>query len=163
MIIRNATYFDIEEIEEIYSDARSFMRENGNMSQWTGTYPAKEDIMRDICESCLYVCVDENEILGVFFFKHGDDPTYKKIYNGKWINNDKYAVVHRIAVSKKSHGKGVAAFCLNYAFDNSGNVKIDTHRDNIPMQKALIKNGFTYCGIIHLLNGDDRLAYQKSK
>ena len=31
------------------------------------------------------------------------------------------------------------------------------------MQRVILKNGFTYCGIIHLKNGDERLAYQKAE
>ena len=42
-----------------------------------------------------------------------------------------------------------------------GNLKIDTHRDNRIMQHLLDKNGFTYCGIIYLDDGTERLAYQK--
>ena len=37
----------------------------------------------------------------------------------------------------------------------------DTHRDNTIMQHLITKHGFTYCGIILLANGDERLAYQK--
>ena len=33
------------------------------------------------------------------------------------------------------------------------NIKIDTHKDNISMQKLLEKNGFKYCGIIYLEDG----------
>ena len=40
---------------------------------------------------------------------------------------------------------------------------LDTHRDNIPMQKVLARNDFTYCGIIYLENGDERLAFNKCK
>ena len=40
--------------------------------------------------------------------------------------------------------------------------QIDTHKDNIPMQRVLLRNGFVYCGIIHLENGDERIAYQKA-
>ena len=29
------------------------------------------------------------------------------------------------------------------------------------MQYNLLKHGFTYCGIIYLQSGDERLAYQK--
>jgi hypothetical protein len=29
------------------------------------------------------------------------------------------------------------------------------------MQHNILKHGFTYCGIIYLLSGDERLAYQK--
>lgn len=41
-----------------------------------------------------------------------------------------------------------------------GNIRIDTHRDNRIMQHNILKYGFSYCGIIYLLSGDERLAYQ---
>jgi len=146
---------------QIYSSARSFMRRSGNPSQWAGVYPAEEDIRLDIELSRLYVCVEEKDILGVFCFFEGTDPTYVKIYEGSWLNDEPYGVIHRIAVAENAHGKGVAAFCFDYCHKKSGNIKIDTHRDNIPMQKALAKNGFRECGIIYLANGDERIAFQK--
>ena len=44
--------------------------------------------------------------------------------------------------------------------DVAGNLRIDTHRDNVIMRHVIDLYGFTYCGIIYLLNGDERLAYQ---
>ena len=41
------------------------------------------------------------------------------------------------------------------------NIRIDTHRDNKIMRHNIEKHCFTYCGIIYLANGDERLAYQK--
>ena len=41
------------------------------------------------------------------------------------------------------------------------NLRVDTHRDNRVMQHLLLQHGFTYCGIIHLASGDERLAYQR--
>ena len=161
MKIRNASSSDISVIMQIYSSARSFMRQTGNPSQWAGVYPAEEDIKLDIELSRLYVCTENEEILGVFCYFEGTDPTYIKIYQGNWLNDDPYGVIHRIAVAENAHGKGVAAFCFDYCHKKSGNVKIDTHRDNIPMQKALAKNGFKECGIIYLANGDERIAFQK--
>ena len=90
-----------------------------------------------------------------------DDPTYHRIDFGSWKSDAPYAVIHRIAV--KHHGKGIIDFCFNECFRLQGNLRIDTHRDNIPMQKCLIRNGFEYCGVIYLANGDERLAYQKTK
>ena len=162
MKIRLANNNDIDTIEKIYADARAFMRESGNSHQWSGIYPSRENIVSDINESCLHLCCENDSILGVFYFRIGEDVTYKTIYDGKWLNEDDYAVIHRIAVSSESRGKGVASFCFEYALNRFPNIKIDTHSDNIPMQKSLIKNGFTYCGIIHLLNGDERIAYQKA-
>ena len=144
MKIRKARTDDIAEILKIYTDARAFMRKTGNLHQWNGGYPGEDTVKNDISSDDLYLCVDdEDNILSVFFYAFGNDPTYERIYDGKWLNCDKYGVVHRIAVSENARGKGAASFSLDYALSESGNLKIDTHRDNIPMQKMLLKNGFT--------------------
>lgn len=153
----------VAEIEAIYEAARRFMRASGNMNQWTNGYPSEEVIREDIALERLYLCVDGEEILCVFCYFFGDDPTYARIYEGEWKNAGKYGVIHRIAVSERAHGKGVTAFCFDWCFDRCKSLKIDTHRDNIPMQKALQKNGFEYCGIIYLASGDERLAYQRTE
>lgn len=69
-----------------------------------------------------------------------------------------YGVIHRIAVAE--HNKGVATYCIQWCLNKFPNIKIDTHKDNIPMQKTILKNGFTYCGIIKKEDGTERLAYQ---
>ena len=33
----------------------------------------------------------------------------------------------------------------------------------VVMQHNILKHGFIYCGIIYLLSGDERLAYQKTR
>ncbi|MBQ6788677.1 MAG: GNAT family N-acetyltransferase [Clostridia bacterium] len=161
MNIRLAEEREANRIKSIYEGAVSFMRSTGNTNQWTGGYPSVEIILADIRARNLYVCEEDGTWLAVFFYRHGDDPTYRVIYDGEWLNDEKYGVIHRIAVTDAARGRGVAAHCYEYALSKSGNVKIDTHRDNLPMQHSLLKNGFTYCGIIHLENGDERLAYQK--
>ena len=50
---------------------------------------------------------------------------------------------------------------MDFCFSYDTNIRIDTHRDNKIMQHNIVKYGFTYCGIIYLLSGDERLAYQK--
>jgi RimJ/RimL family protein N-acetyltransferase len=52
---------------------------------------------------------------------------------------------------------------MDFCFAHDSNIRIDTHRDNQIMQHVILKQGFTYCGIIYLLSGDERLAYQKTK
>ena len=160
MKIRRATANELPQIMEIYARAREFMRQNGNPDQWKDNHPSIEMIREDIEQGNCYLCVSMGEIYGVFYFSEGDDPTYSYIEDGKWLNDSPYGVIHRIAVAK--HGKGVAAFCFEYALNLCGNVKIDTHADNLPMQKALAKNGFTRCGTIYLADGSPRIAYQKS-
>lgn len=159
MLIRKATFNDLPQITEIYAAARIFMAENGNKNQWGNIYPPIDVIENDIKNQKLYLCIEDNHIACVFYFAVEADPTYSTVYDGAWLNHSPYGVVHRVASSHIV--KGAARFCLNWAFDNCGNLKIDTHRDNIPMQKLLSSLGFKYCGIIHLESGDERLAYQK--
>ena len=44
---------------------------------------------------------------------------------------------------------------------NIRSIKIDTQKDNMSMQKLLIKNNFKYCGLIYLEDGSERVAFEK--
>ena len=159
MQIRKTKLEELDKVMAIYARARQFMAEHGNPNQWGTIKPAREQIITDIEQGNSYVCVENEEIAATFYYKEGVDPTYVKIYDGAWVNDALYGVVHRIASAGTV--KGAGSFCLNWAFSQCGNLKIDTHQDNIVMQNTLKKNGFVYCGIIHLEDGDERLAYQK--
>lgn len=160
MEIRKAKLEELDTIMNIFARARAFMAENGNPNQWGNNKPSRETIEEDIIHGCSYVCVENEEIAASFFYLEAEDPTYNVIENGQWLNDKKYGVVHRIASAGTV--KGAGSFCLNWAFEQCGNLKIDTHRDNVVMQNTLKKLGFSYCGIIYLLDGDERLAYQKN-
>ena len=159
MEIRKTTSGDLDKVMIIYKNARQFMREHDNPTQWSGGWPAREQIEKDIEQGTSYVCTHNGKIAGVMCFLIGNDPTYAVVEKGKWLSDDAYAVVHRIASSGEF--KGTGSFMMQWAFDNFGNVRVDTHEDNYVMQNMLKKLGYTYCGIIHLENGDPRLAYQK--
>ena len=49
---------------------------------------------------------------------------------------------------------------VQFAKERSGHLKIDTHADNLVMQNALSKEGFSRRGIIHLADGSPRIAYE---
>ena len=163
MIIRKATSADLQKIFDIYESARRFMSISGNPNQWGKTNPPRERTEADLIEDNLYVVDEDGDILAVFYYNFADDPTYKIIYDGSWLNDRPYGVIHRIAVSDAARGKGVSGICFDYAYGVCRNLKIDTHKNNIPMQRALAKHGFVKCGIIHLANGDERIAFQKSE
>ncbi len=159
MMIRNADINELSLIKDIYENAKIFMRQSGNLHQWTGNYPSEELILRDISNGNCFVCVENAEIVGVFCLFKGPDITYNKIYCGEWIDDGDYYVIHRIAV--RVHGRGVASACFDYGMAKNGHLRIDTHRENIPMQRALLKYGFQKRGIIYLESGDERIAFEK--
>ncbi len=151
----------IEETMKIYAGARRFMANHGNPGQWGDGYPPRDLIEHDIAEKCAYACMAGERIAAVFYYREGQDPTYREIFEGRWLNDLPYGVVHRIASAGIVRGAG--AFCLDWAFARCGNLRIDTHRDNLVMQSLLAGKGFTRCGIIYLPGGKERLAYQKCK
>lgn len=161
MQIRRTVETDLAQIGKIYENAKKFMRETGNPNQWNGEKPNVQTAREDMEKGVGYVAEEDGEILAVFMFTQAPDPTYAEIYDGAWLSDAPYGVIHRIAVTKP--GRGVIGLCIDECFSRCQNLRIDTHRDNLPMQRALLKRGFEYCGIIHLENGDERLAYQKIK
>jgi len=163
MQIRKTTTADLPTVMQIYADARQMMAESGNQNQWTNGHPAQALIESDIAHGTSYVCTQDatDEILAVFFLDTAPDPTYAKI-DGAWKDDDmQYGVVHRIARAREA--KGAGAFCLEWCYSQTPNIRIDTHKDNAPMIKLVGKLGYHYCGIIWLENGDERLAFQKVK
>lgn len=161
MQIEKTTPEDLDLLLKLYERARSFMAAHGNPTQWGTTYPSSALLEEDIANGNSYVCREHGNIIATFYYCFGPDSTYAQIYNGQWLNKAPYGVVHRIT----SDGtiKGTASFCLDWALRQCGNLKIDTHRNNRIMQRLLEKNGFTYCGVIYLEDGAERLAYQKQE
>lgn len=158
---RTATEADLPDILTIYENARAFMRGSGNPNQWRNHHPAVEILRDDIAKKRLYLCLENEKIAAVFCYFRGIDPTYLQIFDGTWINDHPYGVIHRIAVAQQGHG--IAQYCFHWALEQCDNLRIDTHRDNLPMQRCLEKFGFSRCGIIYLANGEDRIAYHISK
>ena len=159
MIIRKTKIADMADCDAIYAAAREYMRDAGNPDQWSGAYPNTVEILSDIAGGCGYVVEEEGEVVAVFYFAPGPDPTYATIYDGEWKSDEPYAVIHRVAV--KHHGRGIIDFIFKECFEAARHLRIDTHKDNLPMQKVLKRNGFEYCGIIHLESGAERLAFEK--
>ena len=159
-IIREAQPSDMADIMKVMDAAKKIMRQSGNMHQWGEGYPSEAIISADMERNGGFVIEDGGRIVGYFAFLPSPEPTYSKIYNGKWLNDtESYHVIHRIASYPDVHG--IFSNVMDYCFSHESNVRIDTHRDNTIMQHNIERHGFTYCGIIYLASGDERLAYQR--
>lgn len=121
------------------------------------SYPSIDLVRRDITEGISYVVESGDRIVGTFAFIIGDDPTYSEI-EGKWIDNEPYGTIHRIA--SDGSVKGIADCCLDYCAGIIGNIRIDTHQDNKIMLRWIKQTGFIYCGIIHVADSSPRYAFQ---
>ena len=156
--IRKANAENMKRIMEIYRIAQDFMIATGNPDQWGHFYPDEDLIREDIDEQICHLICEEEKIHGVFALCIENDPTYAQIYEGAWPNNEPYITIHRIAGDGEAHG--LLKCAADYAKQLCDNVRIDTYKDNLIMQRQIERNGFKQCGIIYLENGSPRIAYQ---
>ena len=151
----------------IVADAQAYLAMQ-HIDQWQNGYPNEKVILNDIQNSESYVVKsDELSIIATAMFSTRNEPTYTSI-EGQWITkeNAPYGVIHRMAISEKSRGTGIAKFIFNYCEqclkqNAIKSMRIDTHEGNLGMQALLKKLDYVFCGVIYLENNDKRLAYEK--
>jgi RimJ/RimL family protein N-acetyltransferase len=166
MEFRKAVESDAKSIMNIINQAQEYFKEH-SINQWQDNYPDLKTIRNDIYNQNGYVLLIENIIVGTVALSFDGEKSYDSIYNGEWISNHKYAVIHRLAIDDNYKGlrlssvilKKVEELCLNKGLHS---IKLDTHIENASMQTLLHKNGFQYCGIIYLEDKSERIAFEKT-
>ena len=158
---------DLNKLMDIYDLARVRMVNEGNLTQWDNREVFKTEIIDYINKKILYKVIENDEIVGYFAYIYDIEHAYDVI-DGKWLNQDKYITIHKIA--SKYNNKGIGGFIIKYVIERCKkegiyNIKIDTHKNNLSMNKFLTNKGFINCGVISLtLDFNDeyslRNAYQ---
>ncbi len=165
IIFRKSQPDDIPQIMEIICQAQECFKLKG-VDQWQNNYPNISIINADIETETSYVITDNQIVIGTVVVSFNGEDSYNKIYNGQWLSNQRYAVVHRMAISNQHKGLGYAShmfkeienLCVK---NNICSIKVDTHQQNLTMLKLLPKNGFIYCGTVLLEDNSERMAYEK--
>ena len=156
--IRKSTMNDLPEMLEIFANARKYMAEHGNPNQWNDNWPSKEILISDIEIGQSYIVEDDEKgILATYAYILGVDKTYLEI-DGAWLTDKPYGTIHRLASSHKE--RDIFSFIIKEITPNGLNMRIDTHANNASMIRAILKNGFKFCGVISPIEGGDRNAYE---
>lgn len=163
-MIRKSRLEDIGAMMQIIAQSQEWFRSQG-IDQWQDGYPTPEVLREDIRLGESYVMELEEKIVATAVISFTKEPTYTVIYDGDWLNSNPYAVIHRMAVSSILKGQRLAERFIGFAKElccerGIGDIRIDTHIDNIPMQRLISRVGFIHCGRIVLESGADREAYQ---
>lgn len=162
---RKGVASDLERIMELVVDAQNWFR-GQNIDQWQDGYPTREIISSDVVGGVNYIVELNGVASATAVISFAGEPTYSEIKGRGWLNENSYAVVHRIAVADECRRKGIAKEILHFteelcAEQGIRDVRIDTHRDNRAMRSLLKKMGYTHCGRITLTSGAFREAYHK--
>lgn len=164
MEIRKSCLDDVEDIMHLIHQAQNYFKKAG-IDQWQDGYPQDTNIIQDIHQGKSYV-IQNGKILGTMYFAIEEDPTYRVI-EGQWkTKHQPYAVIHRIVVDENHKGQNIAHQLLMYACQicqekQIKSIRIDTHNDNLSMQRFLLKHGFEACGQITLSSGALRIGFEK--
>ncbi len=162
-IFRAAEAADAEGIWTILQQAIERRRLDGSR-QWQDGYPNTDTVKKDIEKGWGFVLADETGIIAYSALIVNDEPAYDQI-DGAWLTNGDFLVVHRVAVSDRVTGKGMATRLFKeieeYAVtQHIPSIKVDTNFDNPAMLRILEKLGYIYCGEV-ILFGAPRKAFEK--
>lgn len=166
MQVRPARNSDITDILRCASRIKEEYFLENNIPQWQNGYPSREDFSADIEAERLFVMYLGEVLIGFISVSFEADPCYSVIEDGSWSSGEPYAVVHRFGINPDWHrmGMGTALFGVATRLCEAkkvSSIRIDTHENNTAMIAFLEHHGFKKAGIIHLSNGDPRLAFEK--
>lgn len=162
-MIRKAAHSDIGSIMGIVGEAQRALADLG-IDQWQDGYPTQDIIAEDIDTGSGYVaCNEQGDVIGYAAIVLTGEQAYTQLADDSWHTPNRYVVIHRICVGKKSRRSGVANRLIDKAIEIAHTnaiyaFRIDTHSGNIRMRTLLRKRGFDYCGIVHYPSGE-REAY----
>lgn len=165
MEFRKSVKKDVDSIMRIIEQAQDYFKKQG-VDQWQNDYPNQNTINNDIKNGESYVLEKDGCVVATAMVTFKGEKSYDSIYDGEWLSNNEYATIHRVAVDNNYKGLGLSSqiiknienLCLKR---NIPSIKVDTHEDNLSMQKLLLKNEFKYCGIIYLDDNSKRIAFEK--
>lgn len=164
---RKATLSDIDRVMLVIEDGRELLKWQGN-GQWQDGYPNRDNLLHDIEIGRLFVVPDEDDpdiIVGVCALTYREED-YHHLYEGAWLTDYPYMVMHRVAVKKEYRGKGYGrklfeAFVAQAEKEGFHSLRIDTHEGNGLMRHLIESFGFLYCGKAILTPNKDRMLFEK--
>lgn len=160
---RKASTNDIHHIMEIIEEAKSQMAREGK-HQWDENYPTISKIETDVKNGAAYVLLMSGRIMAYGAVVFTGEPAYNEI-DGKWLTNQPYVVLHRLAVTEEAKDHGVGRLFIKeverLALESGvKGFRVDTNYDNSRMLRLLEKTGFNFCGNITYQQGS-RMAFEK--
>lgn len=140
------------------------MRASGNL-QWGDDYPNPQVFEQDIKDGQLWVAEVDNQIAGVTAITTEQYPEYAQA--GMDIN-EAAVVTHRLAVSPRFPGRGIAKALMQQAEIVAQQrgiplLRVDTNSQNQATQKLFPKIGYEYKGeiILQLRPGLKFVCFEK--
>lgn len=94
--ICKAAASDLQTVLSLIDSGRKIMIALGNTHQWDANHPSRQQIEEDIAKGVSYLLLEDDKPIATFAFMPGSEPTYNIIYEGHWLSDSPYYVIHRV-------------------------------------------------------------------
>ena len=151
-----ATQIDFDAIIAFYDDVTERTSEMATYARWQkGKHPTVEGIRAYINEGSMYIYHERGVIVGAMAVTMYQSEDYHAIDWSQQVADDEVAVIHILAVSPDSQGKGIGSEMIREAIrlaQNNGMqaIRLDALASNTPAHKLYERLGFEYRGKQHL-------------
>ena len=145
MRLELATQNDFDAIIAFYDDVTERTPEMATYARWSkGKHPTIEGIRAYINEGSMYLYRNNGKIVGAMAVTMYQSEYYHAIDWSQQVADDEVAVIHILAVSPDSQGKGIGSEMIREA------IRLDALASNTPAHKLYKRLGFEYRGQQHL-------------
>lgn len=160
---RRADVADVQAVAAILKAAARRMLAEGKQ-QWDESYPTETHVRADVENRVGYVLEQDGAVVGYAAVVFTGEPAYDDLY-GQWLSDERYVVVHRVAVAQDGQRTGLGRALMTAVEDYARSLgirsfRIDTNYNNYAMLGLLEKLGFAYCGEVRYDRGS-RKAFEK--
>ena len=151
--IRKCKKEEVKKVGEFFDQVVYDMINNHtNYPHWVyQIYPTIDTAKDAFDKNELYLCLEQQQIVGAFILNEDPDGAYDKGHWSQDLQDGDYLVIHTLAVDKKQTGKGIGtslvAFCIQEAKQlGYKGLRLDVVPTNSPAMKLYQKMGFHYIG-----------------
>jgi ribosomal protein S18 acetylase RimI-like enzyme len=153
--IRQASPGELDALMALVRDCIAGMRRRG-IDQWDDVYPDRAIIERDLDEGAAFVATLREGPVGMAVLNQRQDPEYADV---DWLYGGRPAVIHRLMVSPKQEGRGIARALMAYleararalGFDC---VRLDTFMGNPKAIRFYERSGYRRAGQVRFRKGE---------
>ena len=156
MRLELATQNDYDAIIAFYDDVTARTPEMAKYARWSkGKHPTVEGIRAYIDEGSMYLYRESGAIVGAMAVTMYQGEDYHAIDWTTQVADDKVAVIHILAVSPDTQGKGFGSEMIREAIRLARDkgmqaIRLDALASNTPAHKIYERLGFEYRGQQHL-------------
>ena len=156
MKIELATIQEYESVIAFYDDVTARTPEMAVYARWSkGKHPTIEGIRAYINEGSMYLYRNNGKIVGAMAVTMYQSEDYHAIDWSQQVADDEVAVIHILAVSPDSQGKGIGSEMIREAIrialsKGMQAIRLDALASNTPAHKLYKRLGFEYRGKQHL-------------